>query len=135
MHATVDQMLKHDIIEPSNSPWSSPVVLVKRGEDKYRFCVDYRKLNSVTRCSARPMPHMDTILRNLRNAKYISTIDLSMAFNQVPIKVDRPYTAFTVPRRGLFQYKIMPFGSSGSPGTFQSLMDKIIGTDLEPKIF
>lgn len=136
INSTVKQLLKDDIIEPSTSSWSSPVVLIKKGEGKYRFCIDFRKLNAVTTISARPMPFMDSILRKLRNARYISTIDLSSAFNQVPIKPEhRHYTAFTVPNLGLFQYKTMPFGLSGAPATFQSLMDKIIGPDLEPFVF
>ena len=130
IHAKVDRMLDQDIIEPSSSSWSSPVVLVKKNDNKYRFCVDYRKLNSVTKISARPMPCMDSI------AKYIPIIDLSMAFNQVPVKKEhRHYTAFTVPGRGLYQLKRLPFGLSGSPGTFQELMDRIIGTDLEYSVF
>ena len=99
MHSHVKLMLEDDIIEPSNSSCSSPVVMVKKGEDKHRSCIDYRKLNKVTKCSARPMPHMDTILRQLRHAKYISTIDLPMAFKQVLVRSkNRHYTAFTVPK-------------------------------------
>ena len=82
------------------------------------------------------MPHIDSILRKLRNAKYISTIDMSMAFNQVPVKKEhRHYTAFTVPGRGLYQFKRLPFGLSGTSGTFKELMDKITGTDLEHSVF
>ena len=135
MHSHVKQM-DDDIIEPSNSSWSSPVFMVKKGEDKYGFCVDYGKLNKVNKCSARPMPHMDTILRQLRNAEYVSTIVLSMAFNQVPVRLEHRHNmALTVPKLGLFQFKRMPFGLSGSPGTFQSLMDKKLGPDLEPRAF
>ena len=81
MHAEVQRMLDQDIIKPSTSSWSSPVVSVKKNDNKYRFCVDYRKLNSVTKSSTRPRPHMDRILRKLRNANYILTFDSSMAMN------------------------------------------------------
>ena len=91
MHAEVERMLDQDIIEPSTSSWFSQVVLVKKNDNKYRFCVDYCKINSVTNISARTMPHMDSILRKLRNAKYMSTIDLSMAFNQVPLKKEHKH--------------------------------------------
>ena len=79
---------------------------------------------------------MDTILSKLRSAKYITTIDLSKAFHQIPLaKNSHEYTAFTVPGRGLFQYKRMPFGLSRAPVTFQRLMDRLMGPELEPHVF
>ena len=85
MQEEVDKMLKEGIIEPSSSDWSSPVVMIKRNE-KYRFCLDFRKVNSVTKKDAYPLPYMSAILDKLRMARYISTLDLSKAFNQVPLR-------------------------------------------------
>ena len=80
MHAQVRQLLEEGIIEPSNSPWSSPVVMVKKPTGKYRMCIDYRKLNAVSVLDSYPLPRMESVLRNLQRARYISTIDLSSAY-------------------------------------------------------
>ena len=110
LYKEVDLMLEKGIIEPSNSDWSSPIVMVKQGV-KYRFCLDYRKVNAVTKKDAYPLPFMNIILDRLRSAKYISTIDLTRAFHQVPLTPEsKPITAFTVPGKGLFQFVTMPFG-------------------------
>ena len=102
----------------------------------YRVCLDFRKVNEVAKKDAYPLPHMDTILSKLRSAKYITTIDPSKAFHQIPLaRNKREYTAFTVPGRGLLHYKRMPFGLSGAPATFQRLMDRLIGPELEPHVF
>uniref|UniRef100_A0ABD2WYB9 RNA-directed DNA polymerase n=1 Tax=Trichogramma kaykai TaxID=54128 RepID=A0ABD2WYB9_9HYME len=136
MYGQLENMLKQGTVTPSTSSWSSPIVMVKKANGEYRFCVDYRKLNAVTKISARPMPHMDSILRKLRAAKYITTLDLSQAYFQVPIKKElRHLTAFTVPGRGLYEFKKMAFGLAGAPATFQTLMDKIISPKLEPHAF
>ena len=136
MDKELDKMLKEDIVEPSSSPWSSPVVLVKKPDSTYRFCVDYRKLNKVTKKDAYPLPYMTQILDRLRNAHYLSSIDIKSAYWQIMIHPDsRPKTAFTVPSRGLFQFKRMPFGLHNAPATWQRLIDSVLGADLEPSVF
>ena len=132
----VDKMLDHDIIEPSNSSWSSPIVMAKKADGTRRFCLDFRKLNQVTKKDAYPLPQMNGILDKLRSAKYISKIDLLKGFHQIPLENgSREKTAFTVPSRGLFQFKRMPFGLPNAPATFQRLLDKIIGPEMEPHAF
>jgi transposase len=134
--AEVEKMLKENIIEPSQSPWSSPVCLVLKKDGDYRFCVDYRKLNSVTKPDAYPLPYISSILDQLRDCHYMSSIDIKSAFWQVEVAPDsREYTAFTVPGRGLYQFRRMPFGLINSPATWQRIMDNIIGADLEPHVF
>ncbi|CAB0034358.1 unnamed protein product [Trichogramma brassicae] len=136
MYEQLDDMIRQGIVKPSKSSWASPVVMVKKANGKYRFCVDDRKLNAVTKVSARPIPNMDSILRKLRTARYITTLDLSQAYHQVRIKEEhRHLTAFAVPGRGLYEWVRMAFGLAGAPATFQSLMDSIIGPDLEPYAF
>ena len=136
MHDELDQMLKDDIVEPSSSPWSSPVLLVKKPGGKHRFCIDYRRLNSLTKKDAYPLPYVNSILDRLRDARYLSSIDIKAAFWQVKVaEHDREKTAFTVPGRGLFQFKRMPFGLHGSPATWQRLVDRVLGVDLEPYVF
>lgn len=124
------------IVEPSNSPWSSPILLVKKKDGKYRFCVDFRKLNAVTVKDSYPIPYVSDTLDKLCNAKYLSSLDIKSAYWQVPMADDsKQYTAFTVPNRGLFQFRRMPFGLHNAPATWQRLMEKVIGHDLEPHVF
>ncbi|XP_070155191.1 uncharacterized protein [Polyergus mexicanus] len=136
IYAEVDKMLEAGIIEPSKSEWSSPVVMVKKSNGTYRFCLDFRRLNSVSKKDAYPLPYMNAILDKLRAARYISTIDLSQAYFQVPLENNsRELTAFTVPGKGLFHFTRMPFGLIGAPATFQRLLDRLIGPEMEPHAF
>ena len=130
----LERMLQLDVIEPSNSPWSSPVLLVpKSSPNEYRFCVDYRALNSVTRKDAYPLPYISAILDRLRGAKYLSSMDIKSAYWQISVKKEsRPFTAFTIPGRGLYQFKRMPFGLTNAPASWQRLIDTVLGADLEP---
>lgn len=132
----LDKLLKDDIIEPSNSPWASPIILVRKKDNTYRFCVDYRKLNQVTVKDAYPLPIISSTLDKLRDARYLSTLDIKSAFHQIPLEENsKAYTAFTVPNRGLFQFKRLPFGLSNSPATWQRCIDQILSYDLEPHVF
>lgn len=132
----IEVMLKEGIIEPSKSGWSSPVVLIKKPDKTYRFCVDYRQLNAVTKRDAYPLPYVSHTLDKLRDAKFLSSIDIKSAYWQVPVaEKSRDKTAFTVPNRGLFQFRRMPFGLHNSPATWQRLIDKVLGADLEPYVF
>ncbi|KAH0815056.1 hypothetical protein GEV33_007735 [Tenebrio molitor] len=132
----VDKMLAEGVIEPSNSPWSSPIVLAKKKDGKHRFCIDFRKVNEVTRKDAYPLPFINVILDKLQRARYISTIDLKSGHWQVPLTPSsKPITAFTVPSRGLYQFRVMPFGLHSAPATFQRLMDRVIGPELDPYCF
>ena len=103
MNKELDQLLKADMVEPSASEWSNPNVMVTKSDGTYRMCLDFRKVNEVAKKDAYPLPHMDAILSKLRSARYITTIDLSKAFHQIPVaRNSREYTAFTVPGRGLY---------------------------------
>jgi len=136
IRAEVDKMLAADIIEPSYSEWSNPIVMVKKPNGKYRFCLDFRKVNSVSKKDAYPLPNMNGILDKLRSARYISTIDLSQAYFQIPLAKDsREITAFSVPGKGLYHFTRMPYGLTGAPATFQRLLDKLIGPEMEPHAF
>lgn len=132
----IDDMLNLKVIEPSNSPWSSPLMMVKKSSGEYRVCFDGRKLNSITKHDAYPLPRIDSILNNLRDAKYISSIDLKKAFWQVPLDVSsREKTAFPVAGRGLFQFTVMPFGLCNSAQMQQRLVDSLFGPEFENNIF
>lgn len=136
LNAELDKMLALDVIEPSHGAWSSPVLLVKKKNGDFRFCFDGRTLNSVTKPDRYPLPRVDRILNMLRDAKFITSIDLRSAFWQIPLSEEsKEKTGFCVPGRGMFQFKVMPFGLSCSAQTLQRLMDATFGPELEPNVF
>lgn len=110
--------------------------MVKKPNGKYRFCLDFRRVNGVSKKDAYPLPNMNGILDKLRSARYISTIDLSQAYFQIPLaKESREITAFSVPGKGLYHFTRMPYGLTGAPATFQRLLDRLIGPEMEPHVF
>ncbi|KAE8228133.1 hypothetical protein CF326_g6948 [Tilletia indica] len=127
MDSAIDQLLEWDVIEPSNSPISFPVLMVKQ-RDKWRFCVDYRQLNLSTVADRYPLPTIDSIFNTLVGKKMFSSLDAIRGYHQMGVKeTDRWKTAF-VCHRGLFQYRTVPFGLRNAPSVFQRLMDRILGS-------
>lgn len=101
-----------------------------------RMCIHYRQLSAASDPDAYPLPQINAILDQLKEARFISSLDLKSGYWQIPVgKTSRSYTAFTVPGRGLFQWKVMPFGLHSAPVTFQRALDTIIGPDLHPLAF
>lgn len=122
----VKDMLNRGVIKPSQSPWASPIVLVKKKDGSTRFCVDYRKLNAVTVRDAYPLPRIDDSIDCLSGSKWFSTLDLSSGYWQVGMKEeDKPKTAF-VTRSGLFHFEVMSFGLTNAPSTFERLMELVL---------
>lgn len=116
------------IIQESSSPYASAVVLVAKKSGKLRICVDYRALNAKTRKDAYPLPRIEEALDALKGARYFCSLDLAHGFHQLPVaKEDIEKTAFRVGTGGLYEYRRMPFGLTGAPGTFMRTMDKIFG--------
>ena len=132
----VDKMLADKVIQRSDSPWSSPIVIAPKKGGKHRFCVDFRRLNKVSQKDAYPLPQINATLDKLKGARYLSTIDLKNGYWQVALTRDsRPLTAFTVPGRGLFEFKVLPFGLHAAPATFQRLLDRVITPEMAPHAF
>lgn len=118
IHNTLAELIANDVIEESDSPWASPVVLVRQ-KGKDRFCVDYQKINKVLRADQYPIPRIDDILSQFAGKQYFTTFDANKTFHGVDIvKKDQPKTAFWT-HRGLQQFKRMPFGLETEPSVFQ----------------
>lgn len=135
--AEIDRLLSLGVIYACpGSEWNNPVVAVRKPSGKVRLCLDARKLNDVTVKDAYPAPQINRILGQLSNTKFLSAIDLSDAFLQVPLDPEsRNKTAFSISGRGQFAYARMPFGLCNSAATLCRLVDKVIGCDLEPDVF
>ncbi len=121
----VRKMLDLNIIEESNSAWSSPIVLVPKPDGSLRFCNDFRKLNEISRF-AYPMPIVDELIVCLGPACFVFTLDLTKGYWQVPLTDQaKEKMAFSTPD-GLFQYRVLPFGVHRAPPTFKRMMDQIL---------
>ncbi len=126
-------MLDRGVIKPCQSSWASPVVLVTKKDGTTRLCVDYRKLNDVSKKDTYPFPRIDDALDALHGSMYFSTLDLYSGYWQVEMdQRDIDKTAF-VTRQGLFRFTVMPFGLCNAPATFERLMELVL-KDLNWKI-
>ncbi|UYV73982.1 K02A2.6-like [Cordylochernes scorpioides] len=122
----VNKMEKLDIIQPSESPWASPVVLIRKKDGSWRFCVDYRRLNKITKNDVYPLPRIDDTLDCLRGARFYSSMDLQSGYWQIDVEEsDREKTAFITPD-GLYEFKVMPFGLCNAPATFERMIDNLL---------
>ena len=120
------EMQDSGVIQPSSSPWSSPVVLVRKKDGTLRFCVDYRALNSVTKVDTFPLPRIDDLLDQLGGSTYFTTLDLASGYWQIKMDpASREKTAF-ITNQGLFEFKVMPFGLCNAPAVFQRLMQRVL---------
>nr|KAG5702720.1 hypothetical protein BaRGS_013357 [Batillaria attramentaria] len=122
----ISAMLRMGVIERTSSPYSAPIVLVKKKDGKMRFCIDYRQLNRVTVFDAEPLPDIDYLFSRLHDARYFSKIDLAKGYWQIPVREeDRPKLAFTTPQ-GQFQWVVMPFGLQNAVAVFSRMMRKLL---------
>ena len=124
-----EKMKEMGIIEPSSSPWASPVVLVRKKDQSIRYCVDYRNLNDVTAKDSFPLPNMQDCLESLANAKIFSSMDLASGYWQVGLTEEaKEKTSFYGVGGGLWRFNVMPFGLCNAPATFERLMEKVLGS-------
>ena len=126
MRQEIVYMLQNNLIEISNSEWSSPCVLVPKPDGTYRFCTDFRRVNKVTRCDSYPIPRVDDCIDRIENVNYVTKFDLLKGYWQVPLTARaKEVSAFVMPD-GLYQYKVMPFGMKNAPATFQRLINGVL---------
>ena len=109
----IQYMLKNDIIEESESNWSSPCILVPKHDGGFRFCTDFRKDNDKTKSDSFPIPRIADCIDQIGNAKFVSTFDMLKGYWQVPLTPG-----------SLYQYKVIPFGMKNAPATFQRMINK-----------
>ena len=121
----VQNLLKKDLIEPGSGAWRSPVVLARKKDGTWRFCVDYRKINSVTQRDVYPIPRIDESLDALGGSQWFTTLDLLTGYWQVELSEDAREKSAFVTRSGLWQFKVLPFGLTSAPATFERLMETI----------
>ena len=124
----ISDMSEQGLIEESHSPWSSPLVLVRKKDGTLRCCVDYRLLNNVTMKDSYPLPRIDETLDALSGSQWFSTLDLKSGYHQIALAdKDRPKTAFSSGSGlSLWQWRVMPFGLCNAPATFERLMEVVL---------
>lgn len=131
MERQIQTLLSDGLIEPSNSPWRAPVLMVQKKPDpdgtvNYRMCIDFRALNQATKIDRYPIPRIDDVLDSLGGNRLFTTLDLASGYWQIPVnESDRPKTSFST-GTGSYQWKVLPFGLCNAPSTFQRLMESIL---------
>ena len=127
----VNQLLDGGLLKPSNSPWSSPLLLVKKKDGSNRLVINYRRLNSISKKDRYPLPRIDDNLDKLHGAKFFSAMDLLSGYWQVPMLEEDQRKCAIITSDGLYQPTQMPQGLANAPATFQRLMDSTF-RDLKP---
>lgn len=127
MKKEIDRMKREGVIRDSRSPYSSNIVLVKKKDDEDRFCIDFRRLNSMTKLDPFPLPNINEILQSLVGSKWFSKIDLRSGYWQIELDEESvKYTAFTSPF-GHHEFTRMPFGLKNAPAYFSRVMNELLG--------
>uniref|UniRef100_A0A0N5BP45 RNA-directed DNA polymerase n=1 Tax=Strongyloides papillosus TaxID=174720 RepID=A0A0N5BP45_STREA len=122
----IADMLANGMIEPTRSPYLSRVVLVRKKEQQWRFVVDFRYTNSLIKQQSHVIPRIDRITTEAAGKRFYTSFDLKAGFHQIPLHDNSKQIAAFVTHEGIFQYKVMPMGLTGSPDKFQEIMDEVL---------
>ena len=126
----VNELLEKGWIQPSHSPYGAPILFVAKKDGGLRMCVDYRALNAQTVKNKYPLPRIEDLLDELQGAKVFSCLDLQQAYHQVRLRdEDIEKTAFLT-HKGQFEYRVLSFGLTNAPATFQALMNRVLAPFL-----
>ena len=131
MREQMDELIQHNWVEPSESPWGAPILFVPKKNGQLRMCIDFRDLNAVTVDDSYPLPRLEILLHRANTATIFTKIDLASGFHQIAVNMEsRTYTAFRLPEAvqgsSLWQWKVMPFGLRNAPPTFQRAMSRAL---------
>ena len=130
LRKTLTELLDNDFIRVSNSPAVAPIIFVKKPGGGLRFCVDYRRLNEISRKGSYPIPRIDETLRTIAPAKYISKVDVISAFHRIRVKDGDEWKMAFNTRFGLYEWLVTPFGLTGAPATFQRYINWVLRDEL-----
>ena len=122
----MQDLLEKELLKPASGAWGSPVVLVRKKDDSWRFCIDNRCLNAVTQHGAYLLPRIDESLDALAGSRFFSTLNLVSGYWQVPLDPDAQEKSAFITRSGLWKWKVLPFGLTSAPATFQRLMEQVV---------
>lgn len=127
-------MIEWEVVRRSKSPYAAPVVLARKKDDTWRYCVDFRGLNKVTVPNRYPIPRIDAIFDTLGEAEIFSTVDANSGYWQILIAPEDAHKTAFITHQGLFEFTRMPFGLTGAPGTYQRMMDEILHAEINGEI-